>query len=151
MTEAAMFLASQAPQAQLTSWPSPEDALLSAPDTASRLSEILGLEFESLKTRDLSAFEALQDEKNSLLQSLALVAEWSAQLETAPVVWQQLQNSLQQSKQDHLRNIQLLQRQMQAVKGTLEALHGEAVPQVDLYNRMGQIARRSGVFAYQMA
>lgn len=134
-----------------TAMPLPQAALLAAPDSASRLSDILGLEFEALKTRDLATFEALQDEKNSLLQSLASVAEWSAQQEAAPVVWQQLQNSLQQSKQDHLRNIQLLQRQLQAVKGTLEALQGDSAPQVDLYNRMGQVARRSGVFAYQLA
>jgi flagellar biosynthesis/type III secretory pathway chaperone len=131
--------------------PQPEAALLAAPQAASRLAEILGLEFEALKTRDLTSFEALQDEKNGLLQGLASVAEWSAQQETAPVVWQQLQTSLQQSKQDHLRNIQLLQRQLQAVKGTLEALQGDSAPQVDLYNRMGQVARRSGVFAYQLA
>ena len=145
MTTAAL---SPAPQ---TALPLPEAALLDAPHAAGRLAEILGLEFEALKTRDLTTFEVLQSEKNVLLQGLASVAEWSAQQSPAPVVWQQLQTSLQQSKQDHLRNIQLLQRQLQAVKGTLEALQGDAAPQVDLYNRMGQVARRSGVFAYQLA
>jgi flagellar biosynthesis/type III secretory pathway chaperone len=69
-----------------------------------------------------------------------------------PVLWQQAQDSLQQSKQDHLRNIQLLQRQLQAVKGTLQALQGESsAPSVDLYDRMGQIARRQGAWGYQLA
>jgi flagellar biosynthesis/type III secretory pathway chaperone len=62
-----------------------------------------------------------------------------------------MQESLQQSKQDHLRNIQLLQRQLQAVKGTLQALQGDSAPSVDLYNRMGQIARRQGAWGQQLA
>ncbi len=126
-------------------------ALLAAPNATARLAEIMGLEFEALKTRDLLVFEALQEEKNQLLQELSNVAEWASQQQPVPEVWQQLQGSLQQSKQDHLRNIQLLQRQLQAVKGTLEALQGGSAPSVDLYDRMGQIARRSGVWGYQLA
>lgn len=129
-----------------------ESALLAAPDAAARLSAILVLEFEALKVRDLTAFEVVQDEKNLLLQNLAQLAEWAAPQTPVPLPWQQLQDSLRQSKQDHLRNIQLLQRQLQAVKGTLEALQGEsAAPAVDLYNRMGQIARRPGAWGYQLA
>lgn len=127
-------------------------ALLAAPEQVARLSAILGLEFEALKVRDLTAFEALQDEKNQVLQSLAQLAEWAAPQNPVPSAWQQLQDSLRQSKQDHLRNIQLLQRQLQAVKGALQALQGEsAAPAVDLYDRMGQIARRPGAWGYQLA
>jgi flagellar biosynthesis/type III secretory pathway chaperone len=129
-----------------------EAALLAAPDSVARLSEILGLEFEALKVRELEAFEAVQDEKNLLLQNLANLAVWAAAQTPVPLLWQQLQDSLRQSKQDHLRNIQLLQRQLQAVKGTLQALQGEsALPSVDLYDRMGQIARRPGAWGYQLA
>lgn len=130
---------------------SAERALVAAPTAAARLAEMLGLEFEALKIRDLSAFEALQDEKGSLLQDLAALAEWAAQQNPTPEVWQQLQGSLQQSKQDHLRNIQLLQRQLLAVKGALQALQGDSAPNVDLYDRLGQIARRSGALGYQLA
>jgi len=134
---------------QPTSW---EAALLAAPDAVARLAEILGLEFEALKVRDLSAFEGIQDEKNVLLHQLSQLAEWAAPQDPVPLLWQQLQDSLRQSKQDHLRNIQLLQRQLQAVKGTLQALQGEsAAPAVDLYDRMGQIARRPGAWGYQLA
>lgn len=127
-------------------------ALLAAPQDAARLAEILGLEFDALKIRDLAAFEVVQDEKTVLLQRLAALAEWASTQDPVPVLWQQVQESLQQSKQDHLRNIQLLQRQLQAVKGTLQALQGEsAAPAVDLYDRMGQIARRPGAWGYQLA
>jgi flagellar biosynthesis/type III secretory pathway chaperone len=129
-----------------------EAALLAAPEAVARLAEILGLEFEALKVRDLNAFEAIQEEKNLLLQNLASLAEWAAPQNPVPLIWQQVQGSLRQSKQDHLRNIQLLQRQLQAVKGTLQALQGEsAAPSVDLYDRMGQIARRPGAWGYQLA
>jgi flagellar biosynthesis/type III secretory pathway chaperone len=126
--------------------------LLAAPQDAARLAEILGLEFEALKIRDLGAFEAVQDDKTLLLQRLAALAEWASTQDPVPALWQQVQESLRQSKQDHLRNIQLLQRQLQAVKGTLQALQGEsAAPAVDLYDRMGQIARRPGAWGYQLA
>jgi len=129
-----------------------EAALLAAPDAVVRLAEILGLEFEALKVRDLEAFEGVQVEKNLVLQNLAQLAEWAATQSPVPEQWQQVQDSLRQSKQDHLRNIQLLQRQLQAVKGTLQALQGEsASAAVDLYDRMGQIARRPGAWGYQLA
>jgi flagellar biosynthesis/type III secretory pathway chaperone len=129
-----------------------EAALQAVPDDAVRLTDILGLEFEALKTRDLAAFETIQEEKSLLLQRLASLAEWAVSQDPVPVLWQQAQDSLQQSKQDHLRNIQLLQRQLQAVKGTLQALQGESsAPSVDLYDRMGQIARRQGAWGYQLA
>lgn len=129
-----------------------EAALKAVPDDAARLADILALEFEALKTRDLAAFEAIQEEKALLLQRLVTLAEWAVSQDPVPVLWQQVQDSLQQSKQDHLRNIQLLQRQLQAVKGTLQALQGEsAAPTVDLYDRMGQIARRPGAWGVQLA
>ena len=129
-----------------------EAALQAVPDDAARLTDSLGLEFEALKTRDLAAFETIQEEKSLLLQRLASLAEWAVSQDPVPVLWQQAQDSLQQSKQDHLRNIQLLQRQLQAVKGTLQALQGESsAPSVDLYDRMGQIARRQGAWGYQLA
>jgi flagellar biosynthesis/type III secretory pathway chaperone len=122
------------------------------PNDVVRLAEILDLEFESLKVRDLAAFEAVQEEKNQLLQNLSQLAGWASAQNPVPLEWQQVQDSLRQSKQDHLRNIQLLQRQLQAVKGALQALQGESVaPAVDLYDRMGQIARRPGAWGYQLA
>ncbi len=129
-----------------------EAALLAAPEAVARLSDIVALEFEALKVRDLAAFEAIQEEKTALLQDLARLAEWATAQNPMPAVWQQQQERLQQSKQGHLRNIQLLQRQLEAVKGTLQALQGESsAPAVDLYDRMGQLARRPGVWGYQLA
>lgn len=131
--------------------PSLESALMAAPEGAERLAQILELEFEALKTRDLSAFDAVQDEKLTVMQKLATLAQRVAEQTAVPTVWQDLQASLQQSKQDHLRNIQLLQRQLQAVQGTLQTLQGNSGPTVDLYDRMGRIARRQGDWGVQLA
>ena len=120
----------------------PEDSL--AP-VAKRLAELLAFEFEVLKARDMAGFEALQEERITILERLSQVAQWAAGQDPVPVLWQNLQADLQQCKQDHLRNIQLLQRQLQAVKGALQALQGESAATVDLYDRLGQVSRRRGV------
>jgi flagellar biosynthesis/type III secretory pathway chaperone len=125
------------------------DALLAhAPVDAARLADLLALEFEVLKARDMVGFEALQEERIQLLERLAQVAQWVAGLDSVPVVWQNLQVDLLQCKQDHLRNIQLLQRQLQAVKGALQALQGESSATVDLYDRLGQVSRRHKASAF---
>jgi flagellar biosynthesis/type III secretory pathway chaperone len=122
------------------------DALLAhAPTDTARLAQLLAQEFEVLKARDLLGFEALQEERFTVLQRLSQVAQWAAGQDTVPVLWQNLQADLQQCKQDHLRNIQLLQRQLQAVKGALQALQGESNATVDLYDRLGQVSRRRSV------
>jgi flagellar biosynthesis/type III secretory pathway chaperone len=122
------------------------DAVLSAaPQDTARLGELLAQEFEMLKTRDMAGFEALQDERNQLLQRLAQVAQWAAGQDPVPAQWQNLQAPLLQCKQDHLRNIQLLQRQLQAVKGALQALQGESASTIDLYDRLGQVSRRHSI------
>ena len=126
-------------------------ALAAAPERVSGLAAMLEGEFEALKTRDLAAFERIQEEKSDLLDNLASVAQWASAQAPVPELWQQLLPTLQQCKQDHLRNIQLLQRQLQAVKGTLQALQGESELSVDLYNRMGQTARRQGAWADSLA
>jgi flagellar biosynthesis/type III secretory pathway chaperone len=122
------------------------DAVLveAAQDTA-RLGELLAQEFEMLKSRDMVGFETLQDERNQLLQRLAQVAQRAASQDSVPAQWQNLQAPLLQCKQDHLRNIQLLQRQLQAVRGALQALQGESASTIDLYDRLGQVSRRHSI------
>lgn len=118
---------------------------------AQRLAELLALEFELLKSRDMLAFEGLQQDRIEVLERLAHVAEAVSGLTPVPAQWLDLLPSLAQSKQDHLRNIQLLQRQLLAVKGALQALQGESAASVDLYDRLGQVSRRQGIGAYLAA
>jgi flagellar biosynthesis/type III secretory pathway chaperone len=122
-----------------------------AQDDASRLGALLQLEFEALKSRDLVAFDALQLERGEVLTRLAQVADVVSAQDPVPDWWNAMLPDLTQCKQDHLRNIQLLQRQMQAVKGALQALQGDSAVSVDLYDRLGQVSRRQGVGAYLAA
>ena len=122
-----------------------------AQQNAYRLGALLQLEFETLRSRDLVAFEALQVERGEVLTRLAEVADVVSAQDPVPAWWDALLPGLAQCKQDHLRNIQLLQRQMQAVKGALQALQGEVAVSVDLYDRLGQVSRRQGVGAYLAA
>lgn len=127
--------------------PSPQNGtmdaeLARAPGDTARLAELLAIEFEVLKARNMAGFEALQEERIQILQRLSQVAQWAADLDPVPLPWQNLQPDLLQCKQDHLRNMQLLQRQLQAVHGALQALQGESAATVDLYDRLGQVSRR---------
>jgi flagellar biosynthesis/type III secretory pathway chaperone len=127
------------------------ESVTAAQEDVARLTALLQAEFEALKTRDLAAFDALQQERGEVLSRLASVADAASAQSPAPPWWQTLLPVLSQCKLDHLRNIQLLQRQLHAVKGALQALQGETAVSVDLYDRLGQVSRRQGVGAYLAA
>ena len=128
-----------------------EISIKATQEDAFRLASLLNLEFEALKSRDLSAFDALQQERGDVLNRLVQVADLASAQVPVPDWWEALLPGLAQCKQDHLRNIQLLQRQLQAVKGALQALQGETAVSVDLYDRLGQVSRRQGAGAYLAA
>ena len=128
-----------------------QQALALAPQQTETLTQCLEQEFQALKQRDLDAFEAIQPAKTAVLQSLNTLAEWCSRMEPAPEVWQGLRPALLQCRESHLRNIQLLQRQLEAVRGSLQALQGEAGQGVDLYDRAGQVSRRYAAWSRHLA
>jgi flagellar biosynthesis/type III secretory pathway chaperone len=127
-----------------------EELLSAAPSDLEALQACLEAEFEALKVRNIDEFESLQPGKTALLERLALAAQFARGQTPTPVVWQQLEDALLQSRDAHLRNAQLLQRQLDAVRAALQAMQGEA-PTVDVYDRMGQIAHGSLRGGYQTA
>ena len=128
-----------------------QQALQDAPAHADQLASLLEQEFEALKQRDLTAFEALQPQKGDILEKLSQLAQWCSQLKPVPQAWQDLQAHLLQSREHHMRNLQLMQRQLDAVRGALQALQGQSAPSVDLYDRLGQMSRRGGRRLYSEA
>jgi flagellar biosynthesis/type III secretory pathway chaperone len=117
-----------------------------------QLQALLETEFELLKQRDMLALESLQTDKSALLEQLNQVAQALESLPSKPTIWLDAQASLQACRQAHLRNVTLMQRQLDAVRGALQALQGDATAlSVDLYDRMGQVARRSGAWMYRSA
>ena len=128
-----------------------QEALQAAPSQVQRLGELLEQEFQALQRRDLVAFESLQTEKNTELENLSRLAQWCSQMPTVPAAWQALRDALLQRREEHLRNIQLLQRQLEAVRGALQALHGDSAAPTDLYDRSGHLARRYGAWSHHLA
>lgn len=116
-----------------------------------RLEALLASEFEALKVRDLPGFEALQSEKNAVLEKLSALAQWATAQVPVPAAWDKLHAQLLACREAHLRNIQLMQRQLQAVRGALQALHGEQAATVDLYDRLGRMSRPQGNWSQHLA
>jgi flagellar biosynthesis/type III secretory pathway chaperone len=131
--------------------PLPEVRLEDAEPLTERLQALLALEFEALQARDVPGFEALQGEKNTVLQSLAALAQWATAQSPVPAAWGNLQDTLLSCREAHLRNIQLMQRQLQAVRGALQALQGEEAAAVDLYDRLGRMSRPQGTWSKHLA
>jgi flagellar biosynthesis/type III secretory pathway chaperone len=116
-----------------------------------RLQVMLELEFETLKSRDLTQFDELQTEKNEVLAKLDTLAKMAAGQSPVPRAWEALKPTLLSCREAHLRNIQLLQRQLEAVRNTLQALQGEQNPAIDLYDRLGRISRPQGNWSHHLA
>jgi flagellar biosynthesis/type III secretory pathway chaperone len=134
-----------------TGVPLSDSGLAQALPLTQRLQALLGMEFEALKIRDLPQFETLQAEKNQVLATLAELAQQAVTQSPVPQVWLDLQPALQDCREAHLRNIQLMQRQLQAVRGALQALQGEEAAAVDLYDRLGRLSRPQGSWSRHLA
>jgi flagellar biosynthesis/type III secretory pathway chaperone len=131
--------------------PSAELGLVNVEPLTQRLQALLALEFDALKARDLPRFEELQAEKNSVLEQLSALAQWATAQSPIPPAWQDQQEALRACREAHLRNIQLMQRQLQAVRGALQALQGEEAAAVDLYDRLGRMSRPQGNWSQHVA
>ncbi len=128
-----------------------EPVLAAAEPLSQRLMGLQELEFEALKARDLPRFEELQTEKNNVLEQLSALAQWATAQSPVPQAWEDLQERLLACREAHLRNIQLMQRQLQAVRGALQALQGEQAAAVDLYDRLGRMSRPQGTWSQHLA
>ena len=129
----------------------PPLGLVDAEPLTQRLTALLELEFEALKSRDLPRFDELQAEKNTVLEQLSALAQWATGQSPVPQAWEDLQERLRACREAHLRNIQLMQRQLQAVRGALQALQGEQASNVDLYDRLGRMSRPQGTWSQHLA
>ena len=124
--------------------------------TVRRLDSLLTDEYEALKSQKIEAFEALQQEKMSLLQTLASSGiiedpEQPADPEQLEAVvenpvWGNITEILQRCKQSHQRNELLISKQLDAIKGALSALQNQdPAGTLELYTKLGRVksSRRS--------
>ena len=118
---------------------------------ASQLSKLLLLEFEALKVQDLDRFESLQPGKNDLLAGLAKLCPSAEDLQNLPE-HEKLRELLIECRDLHRRNAVLIERKLDTIRGTLHSLHtGETGSPVEVYDRLGQVARFSRGRGYQDA
>jgi flagellar biosynthesis/type III secretory pathway chaperone len=121
----------------------------SALSLAKQLSELLLLEFEALKVQDLDRFEALQPGKNELLAGLSQLCPTAEDLQSLPE-FEDLKVLLVDCRDLHRRNAVLIERKLDTIRGTLHSLHtGESGSPVEVYDRLGQVARFSKSRGYQ--
>ena len=121
-----------------------------------RLDSLLTDEYEALKTHRLNAFEALQQEKISLLQSLSSAdivrdpdqptdIDRLEELASNPL-WSDITRVLEQCKKSHQRNELLISKQLDAIKGALSTLQNQdPAGSLELYTKLGRVksSRRS--------
>jgi flagellar biosynthesis/type III secretory pathway chaperone len=118
---------------------------------AGELAQILEMEFEALQKQDLDRFEQLQGRKADLLAELAGLCPAAEVLQKDPD-WQGLLVAMTECRDLHRRNAMLIERKLEAIRGTLQSLQSSvATSTVEVYDRLGQVARFSRGRGYQDA
>lgn len=113
------------------------------------LAQLLALEFEALKNQDLDQFESLQPVKNTLLAELTQGCPSADDLQQLPE-WAELKEQLIECRDLHRRNSILIERKLDSIRGALNSLRsGDGGSSVEVYDRLGQVARFSKGRGYQ--
>ena len=113
------------------------------------LAQLLALEFEALKNQDLDQFESLQPVKNNLLAELTQSCPSADDLQHLPH-WAELKEQLIECRDLHRRNSILIERKLDSIRGALNSLSaGDGGSSVEVYDRLGQVARFSKGRGYQ--
>ena len=113
------------------------------------LAQLLALEFEALKNQDLDQFESLQPVKNNLLTELTQSCPRADDLQQLPQ-WAELKEQLIECRDLHRRNSILIERKLDSIRGALNSLRaGDGGSSVEVYDRLGQVARFSKGRGYQ--
>jgi len=118
---------------------------------AAELTRLLDLEFDALKNQDLDLFESLQPGKSELLGQLGQSCPPPEDLQNE-AAWQPLLELLVQCRDLHRRNAMLIERKLDTIRGALHSLRtGDSASPLEVYDRLGQVARFSRGRGYQEA
>jgi flagellar biosynthesis/type III secretory pathway chaperone len=132
-----------------SSVPSPE--LVAALEHGLVLQQLLQQEFDALREQNLDIFEALQPEKTQIFDSLIRltgVGTESNRLEEPE--WDTFKNLIADCRDMHRRNEILISRKLDAIRGTLQTLNGgESTASVEVYDRLGRMARSRAGRGYE--
>ncbi|CAM8633782.1 hypothetical protein MCEGEM3_02035 [Oxalobacteraceae bacterium] len=141
----------QATTAVPSSAPSPE--LVAALEHGLVLQQLLQQEFDALREQNLDIFESLQPEKTQIFDSLIRltgVGTESNRLDEPE--WDTFKNLIADCRDMHRRNEILISRKLDAIRGTLQTLNGgETTASVEVYDRLGRMARSRAGRGYEEA
>jgi flagellar biosynthesis/type III secretory pathway chaperone len=117
------------------------------------LQQLLQQEFDALREQNLDIFEALQPEKTKIFDSLIRltgVGTESNRLDEPE--WDTFKNLIADCRDMHRRNEILISRKLDAIRGTLQTLNGgETTASVEVYDRLGRMARSRAGRGYEEA
>ncbi len=122
-----------------------------AQELATQLAQILELEFQALRQQELDQFEQLQPVKTELLSEITSLAPPASLLQNEQE-WQDFRAQMLVCRDLHRRNEVLIERKLESIRGTLQSLRvEEATSPIEVYNRLGQVARFSRAQGYSDA
>ena len=129
----------------------PTSSISRAQELATQLAQILELEFQALRQQELDQFEQLQSVKTELLSEITSLAPPAALLQNEQE-WQGFRDQMLVCRDFHRRNEVLIERKLESIRGTLQSLRvEEATSPIEVYNRLGQVARFSRAQGYSDA
>jgi len=109
----------------------------------------LSMEFEALKNQQLDLFESLQPGKAELLEVLSQSCPDPEQLQKE-ARFLELRETLIECRDLHRRNAIFIERKLDTIRGALHSLRsGESGSPLEVYDRLGQVARYSRARGYQ--
>lgn len=112
---------------------------------------MLELEFQALRNQDIDQFEQLQPVKNELMIEIKRVADTAEELQTR-VEWQKFRETMGLCQNFHRRNALLINRKLEAIRGTLQSLRlSDVSGSIEVYNRLGHMSRFSRNNSYSDA
>ena len=126
-------------------------SIFRAQELATQLAQILELEFQALRQQELDQFEQLQPVKTELLSEITSLAPPASLLQNEQER-QDFRASMLVCRDLHRRNEVLIERKLESIRGTLQSLRiEEATSPIEVYNRLGQVARFSKAQGYSDA
>ena len=131
----------------------PSHKLVAALEHGLALQKLLQQEFDALREQNLDIFEALQPEKTQIFDSLIrLTGVGTESNHLDDPEWDTFKNLITDCRDMHRRNEILISRKLDAIRGTLQTLNGgESTASVEVYDRLGRMARSRAGRGYEEA
>ncbi len=111
---------------------------------ANELHKLLELEFEALKSQNLSEIESIQEKKMPILEYLGSDSVKANVTEAiGDADWEAFKSIISECKNAHRRNEILVNRRIESIKGALNTVTGEnKEDELEMYDKLGKLAQK---------